>query len=178
MTTARIPRAPVSGACLLIQRRVAEVYGITVEQLVGDRRQASLAIPRKVAILLALELTSLSTTVIGRAFRRDHSSIVVAGRNARELLRKDAQVAAQVEQLRRELADLARREALEQLGLDEVERVVDATLKRARVEFDRTVLRVRGALMEAASRDPLGVLRELDQLADALTTSQPQRSAA
>lgn len=50
------------------------------EELVGERRFADLAHWRACAMFIALDQTGRSTTQVGRAFRRDHTTVIYARR--------------------------------------------------------------------------------------------------
>jgi chromosomal replication initiator protein len=87
-----------------IQRRVAEHYGIRLADLVGPRRLRSLARPRQVAMYLAKTMTSRSLPEIGRRFGgRDHTTVIHGVRRIEELKSTDAQIADDIEALRRTL---------------------------------------------------------------------------
>ncbi|MSO44319.1 MAG: chromosomal replication initiator protein DnaA [Thermoleophilia bacterium] len=63
----------------LIQEAVARHYGITLGDLVGDRRTKRVVLPRQVAMYLAREMTDASLPAIGRAFGgRDHTTVIYA----------------------------------------------------------------------------------------------------
>jgi chromosomal replication initiator protein len=58
---------------------VATAFGLKVSDLTGPSRLRQAAWPRRVAMLLARELTRLTTTEIGAAFGgRDHSTVIHA----------------------------------------------------------------------------------------------------
>lgn len=61
-----------------VQRAVAEAYAVPVEDLLDHRRDAKLAHPRQIAMYLARKATRHSSVVIGRHFRRDHSTVLYA----------------------------------------------------------------------------------------------------
>lgn len=87
-----------------IQRRVAEFFGVSVEDLRGKRRHRTMILPRHVAMFLARELTDASLPEIGRAFGgRDHTTIL----HALGKIRMDAQggggVARALQQLRQSI---------------------------------------------------------------------------
>ena len=63
-----------------IKRTVCDHYGITMADLMGPRRVRSLSRPRQVAMTLARELTEKSAPQVGRAFSRDHTTVLHAGR--------------------------------------------------------------------------------------------------
>lgn len=62
-----------------VQREVCRYYGITADELVGQKRTRRLVMPRQVAMYLTRELTDDSLPSIGRAFGgRDHSTVLYA----------------------------------------------------------------------------------------------------
>lgn len=61
-----------------IQRRTAEAFGITLAQLTGKRRTSTVALARQVAMHLARTFTLASSTEVGIAFGRDHSTVLHA----------------------------------------------------------------------------------------------------
>lgn len=87
-----------------IQRKVAEHYHIRLADLVGPKRLRSFARPRQVAMYLAKTMTSRSLPDIGRRFGgRDHTTIIHGVRKIEELMASDAQIADDLELLRRAL---------------------------------------------------------------------------
>ena len=65
----------------LIQRTVAEAYGIKVGDMGSSRRPARLVLPRQIAMYLSKELTQKSLPEIGEAFGgRDHTTVLYAVR--------------------------------------------------------------------------------------------------
>ena len=81
-----------------IKQRVANEFGIRVEDLDSRRRLASLAHPRQVAMFLARKHTSSSLQDIGAAFGRDHSTVLHALRNVESKLESDAPLRQMVDQ--------------------------------------------------------------------------------
>lgn len=91
------------GDVRLIQERVAEAFGVTVEAIRGQRRTADVVTARFAAILLAQESAPLSLAQIARRFGgRDHSAILYAGRRARDMEASDPVFAAKIAGLRRQ----------------------------------------------------------------------------
>jgi|GEM_PF-5490672 len=64
----------------IIQRVVARKYSVSVEELEGRRRIISIAHPRRVAMYLACEMTSLPNTDIGHAFGGRNRATVTRAR--------------------------------------------------------------------------------------------------
>lgn len=87
-----------------ILRGVADAFGLKVADLTGHSRLRQAAWPRRVAMLLARELTSLTTTEIGEAFGgRDHSTVIHALKKARQELQNPTQI-QMLENIKRSLA--------------------------------------------------------------------------
>ena len=75
-----------------------------MKDLVSKNRQRSLVIPRHTAISLAKELTTLSLKDIGNAFDgRDHTTVLNACKNVKELLGKDETFVQDYQNLRQQL---------------------------------------------------------------------------
>lgn len=91
-----------------IQAIVAERYAVSLPQLLGSTRPLALVVPRRVAMYLARQLAQLSTTEIGRLFRRDHTTVISAIRRVEEAAGGDAVFAGLVDQLAAEVIAGAR----------------------------------------------------------------------
>ena len=79
-------------------------YTLRLSDLLSARRARQVARPRQVAMYLAKTLTSRSLPDIGRRFGgRDHTTVIHAVRRIEELRATDAQIAEDVELLRRML---------------------------------------------------------------------------
>ncbi len=87
-----------------IQRKVAEHYNLRMADMHSARRARNVARPRQVAMYLAKQLTSRSLPEIGRKFGgRDHTTVMHAVRKVEELMEEDAQIAQDVDVVRRAL---------------------------------------------------------------------------
>ena len=87
-----------------IQRQVSEHYNIRLSDLIGPKRLRVFARPRQVAMYLCKQMTSRSLPEIGRRFGgRDHTTIMHGVRRIEELRQQDAQIAEDLELLRRAL---------------------------------------------------------------------------
>lgn len=82
-----------------IMDAVAEKYHVRREDLLSGRRSQDVAMPRQLAIYLTRELTGLSTTRIGSAFDRDHSTIMYACKKTAEQIAQDAKFEKSVNDL-------------------------------------------------------------------------------
>ncbi len=73
-----------------IQQRVANEFGLRVDDINGRRRTAAIAHPRQIAMFLARRHTNSSLQDIGEAFGgRDHGTVLHAMRTIEEKLRVD-----------------------------------------------------------------------------------------
>lgn len=87
-----------------IQRKVAEHYNLRLTDMHSSRRARNVARPRQVAMYLAKQLTARSLPEIGRKFGgRDHTTVMHAVRKVEELMEEDAQIAQDVDVVRRAL---------------------------------------------------------------------------
>jgi chromosomal replication initiator protein len=87
-----------------IQRHVAEHYNIRLSEMIGPKRLRSFARPRQVAMFLCKQMTSRSLPEIGRRFGgRDHTTVMHGVKRIEELRQQDAQIADDLEILRRSL---------------------------------------------------------------------------
>ena len=87
-----------------IQRRVAEHYNIRLSEMIGPKRVRNFARPRQVAMYLCKQMTSRSLPEIGRRFGgRDHTTVMHGVKRIEELRIQDAQIADDLEILRRAL---------------------------------------------------------------------------
>jgi chromosomal replication initiator protein len=63
----------------VIQSEVCRYYGVTLDEMNGDKRTRRIVRPRQVAMYLSRELTDSSLPAIGRAFGgRDHTTVMYA----------------------------------------------------------------------------------------------------
>lgn len=86
-----------------IKVSVAAQFGCTVREINGKRRERRVARPRQVAMYLSRSLTLSSSLTIGRAFGRDHSTVLHACRAVEELAEADERFRARLERLSSEL---------------------------------------------------------------------------
>lgn len=77
----------------IVQRVVAEHFGVTVQDLVSQRRTQAIVYPRQIAMYLARELTDLSLPRIGTCFGdRDHTTIHYGHDKIARRIREDREV--------------------------------------------------------------------------------------
>lgn len=85
-----------------IVARVAAAFGLETRELLGSSRQRRVLVPRQVAMLLARE-AGLSLPQVGRAFSRDHTTVLHACHKVMTDLRGDARLRKTLAELRAEL---------------------------------------------------------------------------
>lgn len=89
------------GRMALIQRRVADEWGVTVEGLQSKTRTKTLTIPRQVAMYLAREILGLQLVEIGQAFGgRDHSTVIHSLERVAETMKESAEFRGRVDRVR------------------------------------------------------------------------------
>lgn len=86
-----------------IQAACCRHFRVKRNEMLSPRRYNGIAFPRQVAMYLARELTSYSFPQIGRAFGRDHSTIIHGARKIAEQLTQDSKLESDVAQLSAEL---------------------------------------------------------------------------
>jgi chromosomal replication initiator protein len=83
-----------------IQETVVERFGMTMQELTGDRRSQSIVYPRQVAMYLCRELTDSSLPKIGKKFGgRDHTTVIHATSKIAKLIQEDRNVYNLVQEL-------------------------------------------------------------------------------
>lgn len=87
-----------------IQKKVAAHFNIRLADMHSARRARNVARPRQIAMYLSKQLTTRSLPEIGRKFGgRDHTTVMHAVRRIEELRRTDANLAEDIDLLRRML---------------------------------------------------------------------------
>jgi chromosomal replication initiator protein len=90
----------------LIQRTIAEYFGLSVNDLKGKRRSKAIAFPRQVAMYIARALTEYSTTEVGLEFGgRDHTTVMHACQRIEERMKTDATLSPTIQYLMRTIKD-------------------------------------------------------------------------
>ena len=84
---------------------VANYYTISVEDIMGARRNREITVPRQVAMYLCRTLADVSFPRIGDAFKRDHSTIQHGCDKVEQELKTDATLASQVSDISRQLKE-------------------------------------------------------------------------
>ncbi len=90
----------------IIQKVVADKYGLSVSDLKCKKRNKNIAIPRQFAMYISKELLEYSTTEIGIEFGgRDHTTVMYSCQKVEELLISDPTVHTTIEMLKRAIKD-------------------------------------------------------------------------
>ena len=91
-----------------IQEEVCRHYGITIAELIGDKRDKRVVMPRQVAMYLARELTQTSLPALGRAFGgRDHTTVLYAVNKIGKPMADEAEVLDAVQRLTQKIKTTA-----------------------------------------------------------------------
>jgi len=88
-----------------IKNSVARQYKLDVEDFNSKKKSHSISWPRQIAMYLAHELTECSLPEIGRAFDRDHSTVVHARDQVKRKLESDPFFSAEINQMKSEIAE-------------------------------------------------------------------------
>jgi len=83
-----------------IQEIISDRFGLSLEELCGDRRSQNIVYPRQVAMYLSRELTDSSLPKIGKQFGgRDHTTVIHATSKIARMIREDRSVYNLVQEL-------------------------------------------------------------------------------
>jgi chromosomal replication initiator protein len=83
-----------------IQDHVSDRFGLSLEELCGDKRSQNIVYPRQVAMYLSRELTDASLPKIGKEFGgRDHTTVIHATSKIARLIKEDRTVYNLVQEL-------------------------------------------------------------------------------
>jgi chromosomal replication initiator protein len=87
-----------------IQRAVADLFSLSIEEFNEKRRTRAVAVPRQIAIYLAKQMTDASLEEIGRHFGSQHrTSVMHAIAKIDELRRIDSAMAITINKLLKSL---------------------------------------------------------------------------
>jgi chromosomal replication initiator protein len=83
-----------------IQETVSDRFGLSLEELCGDKRSQNIVYPRQVAMYLSRELTDSSLPKIGKEFGgRDHTTVIHATSKIARMIKEDRSVYNLVQEL-------------------------------------------------------------------------------
>jgi chromosomal replication initiator protein len=92
----------------VIQKAVAQEWGVTQEGLRSKTRTKTLTVPRQAAMFLCREILGLQLVEIGNAFGgRDHSTVIHSIERATTLLQQDALFEQRINKLRLQLQSMS-----------------------------------------------------------------------
>jgi chromosomal replication initiator protein len=90
----------------LIQKAVAEYFGLSLNDLKGKKRSKAIAFPRQLAMYIARDLTEYSTTEVGLEFGgRDHTTVMHACQRIEDRMKIDPTLSPTVQHLTRTIKD-------------------------------------------------------------------------
>jgi hypothetical protein len=78
---------------LAVSKKVAEFFSIPEKRLLSSSTIKALVLPRQIAFWICRNIYSMSYPRIGRAFLRDHSTVIQGCKNISARLRKDSEFA-------------------------------------------------------------------------------------
>jgi chromosomal replication initiator protein len=84
-----------------VVRKVADVFGVTIERMLGRDRSREVALPRQIAMFLMREEANISLPQIGEALGgRDHTTVMYGCEKIADLLERDDRLRRQVVEIR------------------------------------------------------------------------------
>ena len=86
-----------------IQEQTCASFGVTMDELLSASRAQPVAWPRQVAMYLSRELTDATLPAIGRAFNKNHTTVMHACRRTAERMAADREAYEAVQRLTNEL---------------------------------------------------------------------------
>ena len=90
----------------LIKETVSEYYGITTENMMSQRRDREIALPRQVAMYLCHEMLDIPHMKIVSLFNRtDHTTSINAKNRVQSMIEKDPSFASTMEDLRKRIRE-------------------------------------------------------------------------
>jgi|tagenome__1003787_1003787.scaffolds.fasta_scaffold20279654_1 hypothetical protein len=114
------PPVPSPLSVRTVQRAVCQHYGVTLADLLSNRRTQALVLPRQVAVWLCRQLTTHSLPAIGHHFGgRDHTTMLHAARRIDELRQTDAAIQARLDAFIAALSSATARSMAVTLGAEE-----------------------------------------------------------
>lgn len=155
-------------------RRIIEAvcrhYSLAPEELTSKSIKPRVVIPRAVGYYLAAEFTSLSSLEIGRAFGRDHSTVLIGRERAKERLRDpQSSTARAIEQITAELRTKYPN-AVCHPRLSRMERIANPLYPKGGTPFTPEDLEIlRG--WSGNEKTPLRIAAELNSIAQQLGRS-------
>lgn len=98
----------------VVKRVVAGEWGLTVQAMLGDSREANVALPRQVSMYLCHQLLGMKPREIGAAHNRERSTPVFAVKAIEARIQTEARFRERMERVRRTIALELARDAVKQ----------------------------------------------------------------
>ena len=92
-------------SCDDVIRAASDYFNVRSEDLKGPRRSRDIAVPRQLAMFLCREMVGVSLEMIGRAFNRDHTTVMHACQKVTADLKTDPQTAQAADDLKKRLTE-------------------------------------------------------------------------
>jgi len=86
-----------------IQRAVAGHFGISINDILGEKRTKNIAEPRMIAMFICRELTKASSNEVGSAFGRNHATVLHAEKKVPQMCLDSDVIRRAVNQIKRQL---------------------------------------------------------------------------
>ena len=86
-----------------IQTHVANFYNLELNDIKGKSRMANISLARQIAMYLSRELTSLSTSELGREFQRTAAAISSGVKKIKKMQQEDQKFTGELDKLKQEL---------------------------------------------------------------------------
>ena len=86
-----------------ILKAVCEHFAVSEKDVLGRKRVATIATPRRVAMYLSRKLTSASYPELGQLFRRDHTTVLAACRRLEDELDRGSELQRRIDVIERRL---------------------------------------------------------------------------
>lgn len=96
---------PVANIMKRIIEAAAGFYNVTVDDVIGEKRDKSIRLARNAAMYIAKEITDLSFPQIGAYFKKKHSTVISNCNTVRQMMDKDQTYKADIDQILRIVRD-------------------------------------------------------------------------
>ncbi len=97
--------APRNLQCGDVIAAVADYYNVPAEDITGPKRNKEIVLPRQMAMFLCREMVDLSLEMIGRAFKRDHTTVMHACQKIGQEIQSSSTLFYAVDDLKKQLRD-------------------------------------------------------------------------
>ena len=97
---------PAQNVIEAVIRAVCSAFGCTTEEFYSGRRQMPLPDARKAVVYFLTQYTTMGASQMGRAIKRDHSSVVAAQKQSMAFMQGDRKFSNHIEYLRLSVANM------------------------------------------------------------------------